>query len=122
MLQRHLNSVNAHNSLIHSAYIRCLNIFNGDIRDYVKSLQLKKMTLINYFNLGLLLKKKGIIDRSSEIFTELIHEIGQFEELSPMDSKLLLISKIHLIKIRQDQKRFSEASMLADILLDADSE
>lgn len=49
----------------------------------VKILQNKNLSLTNYYNLGLLFRKKGIFVRASQILSEIIHKIeSHFIEMS----------------------------------------
>jgi lipopolysaccharide biosynthesis regulator YciM len=84
------------------------------------------LTLVNYFNLGLLCRKKGQLDRALRIFKELISKLENHLEqndiiVSEKTEHILMLSRINVVKIAQELGKNSEASSVAKRLLKDDS-
>ena len=106
LLQRQMNFGNSNNPLIHSAFLYSLSCASNEAFDAIKSIQNQKLTLCNYFNLGLLFRKKGQYDHAYYIFSDLVNRIEVFfsnsnREVTSKDLRLLILSKINLVKIRR---------------------
>ena len=106
MVERHLKSTKISNmELVHSAYLLLIGSTHlRTSKEVMRLLNNQQLSLNNYYNLAVWLRRQGENDKAMEIFVEVYSQLHSYLKeddckLTPKDHNLLALCRVNLFII-----------------------